>query len=342
MKFHTLFRKVLSLFMAGISLGILCGACQGAETVVKVIVLAAKIREKPDIASPVIANVVKSTLLASPGKEGRWFKVLLPPDGSGRVLSGFIHETVVEVLSSADSPPAKTLSEPPSKTKAEREAPVRAERPREAPRPAAVEAAPPAGHKKLSFRPYLKLGLLLTPPSAADLGYVNVDENVDMDQYLDVKTANYGAGLQAFLSLPNNPGLKLGVDFGLQKLFSSRFDTGTADLPYIYEDYHDENEFDIYLLGLVELAPRGSPLFVQAGLGGHFVSWSWTQNYESKYQSIHETKSGLGFNFGLMAAAGMNLRIGDSISVPISFRLDYLARYGALITAGVVVGFSFD
>ena len=342
MKHHTLFRKVLSLFMAGISLWLLCGACQGAETVVKVIVLAAKIREKPDIASLVIANVAKSTLLASPGKEGRWFKVLLPPDGSGRVLSGFIHETVVEVLSSGEDQSAKRLPEPPSKTKADRAAPVRVERPRQASRPAAVEAEPPTGQKKFLFRPYLKLGLLLTPPSATDLGYVNVDEDVDMDQYLDVKTANYGAGLQAFLSLPNNPGLKLGVDFGLQKLYSSRFDTGSSDLSYIYEDYDDENEFDIYLLGLVEIAPRGSPLFVQAGLGGHFVSWSWTQNYESKYQSIHETKSGLDFNFGLMAAAGMNLLIGNRISVPISFRLDYLARYGALITAGVVIGFSFD
>lgn len=342
MKFHTLFRKVLSLFMAGISLWLLSGVCQGAETVVKVIVLSAKIREKPDISSPVIANVVKSTLLASPEKEGRWFKVTLPPDGSGRVLSGFIHETVVEVLSTGEDQPAKTLSEPPSKAKAEREAPVRAEKPREAPRPAAVEAEPPAGHKKLSFRPYLKLGLLLTPPSADDLGYEIVDDVVDLDQYLDVKTANFGAGLQAFLSLPNNPGLKLGVDFGVQKLYSSRFDTGASDSPYIYEDYDDENEFDIYLLGIVELVPQGSPLFVQAGLGGHFVSWSWTQNYESKYQSIHETESGLDFNFGLMAAAGMNLRVGDRISVPISLRLDYLARYGALITAGFVIGFSFD
>lgn len=341
MKYRALCTTCLSLLLAGFSLWLLSGACQGAETVLKVIVSAAKIREKPDIASPVVTTVAMSTLLASQGKEGRWFKVSLPPNGDGRVLSGFIHETVVKVLSSPEDQAAKTLQQPLPEIKPVKEVPVRAEKAGEEPRPAAVTPEPPAGQKKFSFRPYLKLGLLLTPPSANDLGYINVDKNVDMDQYLDVKTADYGAGLQFFLSLPKNPSLKLGLDFGVQKLFSSRFDTGSSDLPYIYEDYDDENEYDIYLVGLAELTPRGSPFFLQAGLGGHFVSWTWTQNYESQYQSKHETKSGLGFSFGLMAAAGMNLRISDGISLPVSIRLEYLARYGALLTAGFVVGFSF-
>ncbi len=341
MKYRALFTKGLSLLLAGLSLWLLSGACQGADTILKVIVSAAKIREKPDIASPVVTTVAMSTLLASQGKEGRWFKVSLPPDGDGRVLSGFIHETVVKVLSSPEDQAAKTLQKPLPEMKPVKEVPVRAEKAGEEPRRAAVEAEPPAGQKKFSFRPYLRAGLLLTPPSANDLGFKSVDANSDLDQFLTVKKGNFGAGLQMFLPLSKNPSLKWGLDFGAQKLFSSRFDLGIQNIPGIYEDYHLESEYEIYLLAIVELTPAGSPFFIQGGAGGHFVKWSYEFNFEGQYDSEHKTGGGMDFNFGLMAAAGTNLRISDGISLPVSIRLEYLARYGALLTAGLVVGFSF-
>jgi hypothetical protein len=354
-------KRVIPMFLAFFAGWLLCGGFLSAQTIVKVVVAAAKVRERADIASPAITTVSMSTLLASQGKEGRWFKVDLPPDKDGRVLTGYIHESSVKILGSEEERPAAAAPAappavvapaapaPPAKPKIVEPAPVQAEQPEERPRPTAAPAVPPAappaerpaGKPSFLIRPYLKVGFLLTPPSADDLGYVSADAGGDLDQYLTVNKGNFGAGLQVFLPVALAPSLKLGLDVGFHKLFSSRFDTGAADISFIYEDYDEDSDYDVHVLGLAEMVPNGSPFFLQGGLGGHFVHWSWTENYESKYQSIHETKSGTDFVLGLMAAAGTSLKVGDRVSLPISIRLDYLFRYGSLLTAGLVVGLSF-
>lgn len=77
---------------------LLAGIGEAAKLRVRVIVERANIRLRPDIKSPVIAKAPIGTVLESEGKEGRWYKVNLPPDESGFVVSGYIHENIVEVV----------------------------------------------------------------------------------------------------------------------------------------------------------------------------------------------------------------------------------------------------
>ena len=343
---RSLFKILASLAVLVIFLCLSGGIGFAEETILKVTATTARIREKPDIGSPVIATSPQSTLLAAQGKEGRWYKVEVLAKGG--VLSGYIHESVVSVVMSKEEPPAEAPAPAPPKKAAVKQPPVKAEvkakekeAKEEAPLASEMATERPAGQNAVVIRPYLRVGFLLTPPSADDLGYEIVDDVVDLDQFLDVNKGNFGAGVQIFLPLSKNPSLKWGLDIGAQKLFSSRFETDASDLPYVDEDYHLDSEYDIYLLAIAELTPAGSPFFVQGGAGGHFVKWSYEYNYESDYQSKHETGGGMEFCFGLMGAAGTSLRINDRISLPISLRLDGLLRYGLLVSAGLVVGFSF-
>jgi len=325
-------RQFVGFLLIVISVSLLSVVSWAAEIILKVNTGTARIRSKPDLESSILTLVPSGTLLSSSSKEGVWYKVALPPDPSGLVVFGYIHESLVTPL--VTSPPQ---AETPRVV--QRNDPI--DQP--VPKPAAVPIMSPSRRKTFQIRPYAKVGMLLTPPSALDLGYANADSSVDMDQYLDVSPGNFGAGAQFFFASPKNPNLKFGLDLGFQKLMSSRFDTGAADLSFIYQDYYEDSEFDISLLGIVELFPPGSPFLFQGGLGGHFVAWSYRHVYESKYQPLDETtESGMTFNFGLMAAAGTNIQAGDRISIPILLRLDYIMRYRGYITACLVLGFTFN
>ncbi len=64
----------------------------------RVKVAKASIRLKPEPESVVISQVASGIVLDSEGKVGEWYKVTLPPDESGFIISGYIHQDVVEVL----------------------------------------------------------------------------------------------------------------------------------------------------------------------------------------------------------------------------------------------------
>lgn len=324
------------LIVAVCALSIAAGA---AEIVLKVITVTANVRQNPDLSSKVVRTVTSGTLLSTSTKEGEWYKVDLPAGPAGGALTGYVHESVVSVVAGVVPQAA-----------APQTAPTQAAAPpviqkQEAPTPVApptqnvAQNIAPAGQKTFVIRPYGRVGMLLTPPSAADLSYEVVGG--DAEQYLDMSAMNFGGGVQFLLSGVKNPNLRFGVDLGFQTLFSSKYDSLGEPTPTIFSDYHLDKEMNISLLGIVELLSPNSPLFFQGGLGGHFVIWSSEYVYESKYQSSDETKGGVGFNFGLMAAAGLNLLAGERMNIPILLRLDYIMRYRGYINASLMVGFAF-
>jgi hypothetical protein len=330
------FRLLCALIVAICALSIAAGA---AEIVLKVITVTANVRQNPDLSSKVVRTVASGTLLSASTKEGEWYKVDLPAGPAGGALTGYVHESVVSVVAGAvpqaaapQTAPAQAAAAPAVK---KQEAPT----PVAPPTPNVAQSIAPSARKAFIVRPYAKVGYLLTPPSAADLSYEVIGG--DAEQYLDTSAMNFGGGAQFLMSMARNPNLRLGMDVGFQTLFSSKFDTGSADGKTIYEDYDKDSEFSINLLGIVEYLPADSNFLLQGGLGGHFVAWRWEHVYSSKYQDTDETKNGLGFNFALMAAAGLNLLAGERMNIPILLRLDYIMRYGGYINASVVVGFTF-
>ncbi len=69
---------------------------------VRVILVDAQFRLKPDMDSIILATVPAGTELDAVEKTGEWFKVKLPPDEEGFVVTGYLHSSMVEVIAEQD------------------------------------------------------------------------------------------------------------------------------------------------------------------------------------------------------------------------------------------------
>jgi hypothetical protein len=199
------------------------------------------------------------------------------------------------------------------------------------------------------LKPYVKLGYLLSAPSASDLGYVIID-GTDPDKYLDMNKLNYGIGAQFLFPLSSFSNKSfdgsLGFDVGMQKIFSSTFNPGDLGSwgygGYTYEDNKKDSEYEVYMLGLVEFNHTSLPIVLQVGLGLHLVFWEWESNYSSNYSTSYSSESGSGTQLGILVAGGLNLPISDRMKLPIMLRIDNIFRYGAELTISVSTGLAFN
>jgi hypothetical protein len=320
---------------------------EAAEVSLTVKTAKANIRLQPSLESAVITQAPMGAVLTSTAKEGEWFLISLPPNKEGVVVSGYIHQSVV-IVSEEKMPTDAVEKNIPEKTKPIQEKRVVPEKIPQIPVKSDVtrvetprQVQPQRTSKKFTFRPYVKVGYLLLQPSAADFGYSSV-EGDSLNMYLDVNGLNYGGGVQVLLPFQLGHSLRFGLDTGFQKLFSMRFDTTSSDLDFIYEDYDKSSEFEYYLNAMVEFSPGSMPLFIQGGLGMHFVFWNWKTVYVGKYTGDQSyVESGLGVNMGLFVLAGFNAVKSEAFSFPIGLRIDYLLRYGSLLKASFVIGFAF-
>ena len=91
--------KKRSVFISAILL-IMCfsGINLAIELKLRVTVRRANIRLKPDINSQVISQVSQGTVLLAEEISGDWYRVKLPPDEMGIVVSGYIFHTLVEAV----------------------------------------------------------------------------------------------------------------------------------------------------------------------------------------------------------------------------------------------------
>jgi len=58
----------------------------------------ANVRAEPNFESQVLQQVQVGRTLLSIAKEGEWYKVTLPPDEQGNIVTGFVHQSFVEPL----------------------------------------------------------------------------------------------------------------------------------------------------------------------------------------------------------------------------------------------------
>jgi opacity protein-like surface antigen len=88
-------RNILIVLLFILVLG---GALLAREnTILKVRVQTANVRSEPDASAAIVARVAIGTLLEVAGKDGAWYEVTVN-DQSGKAVTGYIHNTVVEVL----------------------------------------------------------------------------------------------------------------------------------------------------------------------------------------------------------------------------------------------------
>lgn len=65
---------------------------------IQVILESANVRSSPNFESEIIHQVESGLSLLAVGKIGEWFRVDLPPDEDGIIISGFIHKTLVREI----------------------------------------------------------------------------------------------------------------------------------------------------------------------------------------------------------------------------------------------------
>ena len=90
--------SVIFLSLLFIFLIFLAAASYGSNQTIRVKVDNAKIRFKPLFDSSVVTTVSKGDILEIVKKEGEWYQVTLHSDESGFTLSGYIHQSEVDIL----------------------------------------------------------------------------------------------------------------------------------------------------------------------------------------------------------------------------------------------------
>ncbi len=93
------FRSInLIVVLTCFTLSMLALTAEGAEMKVKVKVEKAQIRLKPSSESTVVGEAPLGAVLETKGKEGVWFIIALPSEELGFIISGYIHESQVEII----------------------------------------------------------------------------------------------------------------------------------------------------------------------------------------------------------------------------------------------------
>ncbi len=82
-----------------------------SESQVRITASKANIRLKPSTQSEIITNVPLGAVLDVIKKEGDWYFIKLPPDEKGIVITGFIHQSIVEILEKIENVEDKKIEE---------------------------------------------------------------------------------------------------------------------------------------------------------------------------------------------------------------------------------------
>lgn len=146
MKKNIIMTLILILLLGGVLLA-------RENTILKVKAQTANVRSEPDASASIIAKVAAGTLLEVEGKEGAWYEVTVN-DNSGKSVSGYIHNTVVEVIGADEE-------------EAEAEVRPRAAVRRNAPRASAAREFASGGVKLLAGLSMSNLNVSETIPATA-------------------------------------------------------------------------------------------------------------------------------------------------------------------------------
>jgi len=93
-----LLRNKIGILVIGIVLWLpLIAPAQEVQQKIKIKAETAFIRLRPDVKSQAIGRVPSGTILNLLSKEGEWYRINLPLEKGGILLSGYVHQSLVEV-----------------------------------------------------------------------------------------------------------------------------------------------------------------------------------------------------------------------------------------------------
>ena len=113
--------KLKIIVSSGLIFGILITAnlirAQYSGAKVRVIVETGNVRLKPNLNSTVIKTVPIGSELKVQSKDGEWFLIKLPPDRNGFEITGYVHESIVELIQRGSAQPPAVQREAPVRTR---------------------------------------------------------------------------------------------------------------------------------------------------------------------------------------------------------------------------------
>lgn len=93
-------QKPFSLFLIVFFFCLICAGPASAQSIKARVILAnTQMRLAPDTQSQIIRSVPIGAVLTISGQQGDWFKVELPADERGFVVTGYIHSSALELIS---------------------------------------------------------------------------------------------------------------------------------------------------------------------------------------------------------------------------------------------------
>jgi len=98
MKMRRLLRNKIGILIIGIVLWLpLITPAQEAQQKLKIKAETAFIRVRPDVKSQAIGRVPSGTILNLLSKKGEWYRINMPLEKGGILLSGYVHQSLVEM-----------------------------------------------------------------------------------------------------------------------------------------------------------------------------------------------------------------------------------------------------
>jgi hypothetical protein len=146
---------------------LLAVAIAAQATVIKVKVMTANVRAKPDLMAAVVSRATQGALFEVQKKIGNWYEISVV-DNAGNIVTGYINSDVVEEVGGAPAPVQQPAAQPP---------------PAQPPAAPAQPSAPPPsvamkkGHFFFGLGPVLS-NLIYDSQSQADLDDNNISKNM--------------------------------------------------------------------------------------------------------------------------------------------------------------------
>lgn len=188
----------------------------------------------------------------------------------------------------------------------------------------------------LTFRPFAKIGFTAATPTLEELGYMVIGGPGLSDDTRQLDRMAYGFGLEA---LYGKGGLKFGIEAGFTRLFKNEVTLDNSDVHAGISNYVDkESAIQVLLVAHSRLA---GIFFIEGGIGAHLTFWTYDYEYLGVYGNESSSDGGMGTNFGLMAAGGVELPLTENLSIPLFARMDVLFRYGIMVPLTFNAGFNF-
>ncbi|NIM89759.1 MAG: SH3 domain-containing protein [Candidatus Aminicenantes bacterium] len=336
---------------------------EAGELKVIVSVEVANVRLKPSIESAVIGKAKIGQVLEVLRKEGNWYFVNLPPDENGFVVSGYIHQSIVKVVTEDKPvPEKKPVVEPKPQVTPPPPQPSRQ------PSPFYETAIKPAKRKAFYIRAGAGYGTKSYSYSN-NWNFTQYQEQGDVNESYSVDTSGlaYEAGL-GFLFIKN-----VGLEISFAPVSSETKGAFTAAFPHpFYFDKDrtvDWNKEDLAYaeseinLNLILYFPVGARFNIYISGGGTYflnvkaenlqeISWSELgypyNDLTTSYTYNNYSNSGLGFNAGggidffFVENVGLNVNVrysSGTVKVEVEGVEIKLKPGGLKVTGGIKIAF---